>query len=116
MSTQNIKKKFEVHPYEGSDVDKDGMVTRTVHNFDKKLRTFVTEKIKEPAGYMVYTPGGNSVRIKNDSELQRLGFGGNPDLIDMETGEVVGPADTSLKSHSERTTHRSKPKTLQAAL
>jgi len=116
MSGQNIKKKFEVHPYDGPDVDEDRKVQRTVHTFDAKDRCFKTSTVKEDAGFMVYTPGGNSVRIKNKSELHRLGFGGNPDLIDMETGDVVGPADTSLKSHSERVTHKSKPKTLQAAL
>lgn len=41
-------------------------------------------------GFMVVFPKGHSVFIDSEEELLRLGFGGDPTLVDMETGDVVG--------------------------
>lgn len=41
-------------------------------------------------GFMVVFPKGHSVFIETEEELHRLGFGGDPTLVDMETGDVVG--------------------------
>ena len=112
----NIKRRFEVHPYEGPDVDEDGKVSRIHHSFNEETRKMEKKAVKEDAGFMVYTPRGNSVRVKTQEELDRLGFGEDPELVDMDTGEIMGPSDTSLKTHSERVAHRSKPKKFEASL
>ena len=112
----NIKRRFEVHPYDGPDVDEDGKVSRIHYKWDEKARKFKEVTVKEDAGFMVYTPNGTSTRIRTKEELQRLGYDREPELVDMDSGETMGPADTSLKTHSERVAHRSKPKTFQAAL
>lgn len=112
-----VKRRFEVHPYMGPDVNEDGRVVRSHITTNDKKRQMETEDVEEDAGYMVYFPSGSSIRVRDDDELRRLGFSGEPELVDMETGEIQeGPADTSLKAHSERTTKPSKPKKLEPTL
>jgi len=52
--------------------------------------TKTVEKKVFDHGYMVVFPKGHSVFIETFEELERLGFAGDPSLIDMETGDVVG--------------------------
>lgn len=111
----NIRPRFEVHPYDGPDVE-DGKVNRTHYKWDEEKRQMIKETVEEDAGFIVYSPSGNSVRIRDEKELRRLGFNRNPELIDMDSGDVVGPSDMSLKTHSERVNHKSKPKKFEAAL
>jgi len=112
----DIKRKFEVHPYDGPDVDDDGKVTRTHYKWDSEARKMEPVEVKEDAGYMLYTPTGTSVRIKSEKELKRQGFHNSAPLIDMESGDIVGPADNSLRTHADRVNHRSKPRKFEAAL
>ena len=79
---QNIKPQYIVQKLEGkrkhtiaSPSDKGG--------FDYK-------EIEEPAGYMVFFPSGSSIRVRTDDELKRLGFDSPANLVDMESGEIVG--------------------------
>ena len=48
------------------------------------------KEIEEPAGYMVFFPSGSSIRFRTDDELKRLGFDSPANLVDMESGEIVG--------------------------
>lgn len=80
------------------------VVQRQEGPFEKKVIRYSKNKIAEGKyetvkkeetrtfdhGYMVVFPKGHSVFIESEEELFRLGFGGDPTLIDMETGDVVG--------------------------
>lgn len=112
----NIKPRYEVHPYTDIEVDEDGKVERSYYSIDKKTHQFESKAKKEDAGYIVYFPSGSSIRIKDEEELKRQGFHLNPSLVDMDSGEDMGMSDTSLKAHSERVTHRTKPKIFEASL
>tara|TARA_R100001594_G_scaffold22817_1_gene44311 strand:- start:6393 stop:6731 length:339 start_codon:yes stop_codon:yes gene_type:complete len=57
-----------------------------------------TEK-QEPGGYMVYLPNGDSLRVRTDGELQRLGFDSPANLVDMDSGEVVGSMSNMSFQH-----------------
>jgi|TARA_Y100001951_G_scaffold78352_1_gene65875 hypothetical protein len=67
----------------------DGKRKRTVASPAKK-GGFDYKDVEEPAGYMVFFPSGSSIRIRTDDELKRLGFDSPANLVDMESGEVVG--------------------------
>ena len=67
----------------------DGKRKRTVAAPSKK-GGFDYKEIEEPAGYMVFFPSGSSIRVRTDDELQRLGFDSPANLVDMESGEIVG--------------------------
>jgi hypothetical protein len=67
----------------------DGKRKRTVASPAKK-GGFDYKEVEEPAGYMVFFPSGSSIRIRTDDELKRLGFDSPANLVDMESGEVVG--------------------------
>lgn len=51
---------------------------------------FDYKEVEEPAGYMVFFPSGSSIRVRTDDELKRLGFDSPANLVDMESGEIVG--------------------------
>lgn len=96
-----IRPKFEVEELSG-EVDH----TKYVKDEDGNL---VQETVKEPAGFMVYFPSGNSIRVRNEKELKRLGFHRNSTLIDMESGDEVGEVQVgSLKKLSQQKSGRSK--------
>ena len=103
-----IKPRFEVHPLEGN-------VTRTVYEKtlkgeEGKFGGFKEKEITEPAGFMVYFPTGASIRVRNDEELERLGFTRTPELVDMESGDVVGVANLSLKARADQLSSRGRSK------
>ena len=94
----SIKPRFEVHKLEGK-------VTHTVYvktekGDEGKFGGFKEKTTEEDAGYMVYFPTGASIRVRTEKELERLGFTKAPELIDMESGDVVGQANLSLKDRS----------------
>jgi len=82
MPQRNIKPRFEVHPI-------NRMVTETHY---RRTEDGVNEaySVQVPYGYDVYFPAGHSIRVRTDEEMQRLGFMDPPDLIDMDSGDVVG--------------------------
>ena len=103
-----IKPRFEVHPLEGN-------VTRTIYEKtlkgeEGKFGGFKEKEITEPAGFMVYFPTGASIRVRNDEELERLGFTRAPELVDMESGDVVGVANLSLKARADQLSSRGRSK------
>lgn len=61
-------------------------------------------------GYMVVFPKGHSVFIESEEELFRLGFAGDPSLIDMETGDVVGALGIPGMTMPMKTKTGSQPK------
>lgn len=92
---QNIRPKFEVHKIEGSVTVKKCK--------PKKGGGFEWEEVQEPGGYMVYFPTGASLRIRDDKEMERLGFLEPAELVDMDTGDSVGRvAADSLKRLAEQ--------------
>lgn len=122
---ENVKPKFEVHPYEGPDVNEDGTVTRTHYKYESEKgeddriikRGFVAYEVDEPAGFMVYLPSGASIRVRNETELKRLELIGESDLVDMETGEIIPRNEkVSLKEQSTRKTKSTRAKKFQEKL
>jgi hypothetical protein len=104
---ENIKPRFEVHKLDGKrhrrvakpKTDKQG----------KLIGGFDFEDIEQDAGWMVYFPNGASIHIWTQEEMERQGFLSTPTLVDMETGDDIGPAvSASLKSRSEQISNRTK--------
>jgi hypothetical protein len=110
---ENVKPRFEVHKLEGTakrriattkyilndkgepKLDKDG---------DKMLAGgFTYEDVDHDAGWMVYFPNGASIRVWTKEEMDRQGFLGEPELVDMNTGDTVEPVQAqNLKARSEQ--------------
>lgn len=90
MMQRDVRPSFVVQRQEGP-------FEKTVFKFSKekiaegKYRTIKTEeKVSIPYGFMVVFPKGHSVFIESEEELHRLGFSGDAQMVDMETGDVVG--------------------------
>lgn len=96
---QNIKPRYEVEHV-------DDVVVET-HYERKDGRNVEVEK-EVPYGYNVYFPAGHSMRVRTDEELARLGFDKPAELIDEETGEVVGSAQSTLKRNVQHRQEASK--------
>lgn len=95
MPQRNIKPRFEVHPV-------NQMIIETRY---RRTEDGINEKysVEVPYGYDVYFPAGHSIRVATDVELQRLGFMDPPDLIDMDSGDVVGQSQpVSLRQNVMR--------------
>ena len=100
---RNVKKAFEAHRIEGT-------FTRIVYDYEevknakgKLVRQRTETKVETPMGWMVYFPNGSSIHIHSAEEMERLGFHEEPDLIDLDTGEIdVKGGSTSLKRKAER--------------
>ena len=101
MLQQKIKPRFEVHKC-------DTPLRRVCIKLEEGTFEYKDQKDDRQA-YMVYFPGGHSIRVIGEDNLRLLGFDGNPELVDMNTGDIVGEvAATSLKEMSERVTKPSK--------
>jgi len=99
----DVKKRFEVHAIPGKAMRKYCRVR--VDSKGKNMGGFDEYEEEVDAGYMVYLPNGSSIRCWDQDMLDALGFGGDPTLIDMETGDAVsGVSAGVLKTHSERKT------------
>lgn len=100
----NVQPRFEVYP-----VEKEGLTRKICKPM--KDGGFTYEEVPETREcFDVYFPGGHSVRIHGREELARLGYTKAPDLVDMDTGDVIARGQTSLKEMAQRTTKVSKPK------
>jgi len=89
MQQQNIKPRYQVERV-------DEMVEETHHVRENDRN--VEKTVEVPYGYNVYFPAGHSMRVRDDAEMKRLGFDRPPELIDQDTGDVVGSTEpTSLK-------------------
>lgn len=98
----NIKPRFEVHKLEGK--VKHTIYEKAPKGEEGKFGGFTPKEVEEDAGYMVYFPTGASIRVRTEGELINLGFARDPELVDMESGDVVGVANTSLKARSDQLT------------
>ena len=106
MQNQNIKPRFEVEYV-------DEKVTETHYVREDGMN--VAKEVEVPYGWNVYFPAGHSMRVRTKEELQRLGFDQDAELINEETGEVVGTtAQQSLKrnvAHRQAASRRRKSHT-----
>lgn len=115
-----IKPRFEVHKLNGTEMRKvcSPKYMRNDDDSDFKLDKdgnkvlaggFDYDDVEVDAGWMVYFPSGSSIHVWTEDEMERQGFLRDPELVDMETGEVAGiHSDTSFKSKSERVANRSR--------
>lgn len=109
-NAQRVVPAFEVHELKGD-------VETTVVKFVREklgegrdaktvMRRKVT-KVKKPAGWMVYTAKGDSIRVRTKEDMEHLGFMSAPPLVDMETGDEIPSAGTvSLRGLSDQRTQR----------
>lgn len=97
----NVKPRFEVHPRPGD------TITETHYKRDAEKGINVPEQVEVPYGYDVFFPNGNSMRVRTDEELKRLGFDNPAAFIDMESGEEM-QMQTSLRSTSKARASASK--------
>jgi hypothetical protein len=73
-------------------------------------------KTERDAGWMVYTPRGDSFRVWTRDELKRLGLDGDPTMVDMETGDEQESVRLSLKDISRQKTSRNDARSKTAAV
>jgi hypothetical protein len=108
-----VKPRFEVHKLDGTGVrriasPKVKLDDKGKPKLDDKgnsilLGGFEYEDKEVDAGWMVYFPNGSSIRVWTKEEMERQGFLSEVTLVNMETGDDMGPAtNTSLKSRSEQ--------------
>lgn len=90
--TQNLKLKFEVDEV-GEYTRKQRVGKRATDGITKGL-VFTDEVITVPCAWIVYFPGGHSIRVESKEEMIRLGYMDPPPVVDMETGEEVMMTDT----------------------
>ena len=97
---QNIKPRYEVERV-------DETVIET--HYKREDGVNVPHEVEVPYGYDVYFPAGHSMRVRTDAELARLGFDKPAELIDEETGDVVGStAQSTLKRNVQHRADASK--------
>jgi hypothetical protein len=102
---QDIKPRFQVDKLKGKMPRR--IATPKTDEEGKLLGGFEFEEIQQEAGWMVYFPNGSSIHVWTEEEMIRQGFMDDPELVDMETGNVMGPAtQTDLKALSEQKTNR----------
>jgi len=115
----NIKPRFEVHKIEETRLrrvatpktlkDAKGEPINDKEGNPKLLGGFEFEDIEQDGGWMVYFPSGSSIHVWTREEMERQGFLQDPELVDMDSGDVMGTASqTSLKSKSEQVSSRSR--------
>mgnify|MGYP003145369867 CR=1 FL=1 len=104
---ENVKPRFEVHKLKGTGMRR--IASPKKDKQGKLLGGFEFEDVEVDAGWDVYFPSGASIHIWTKEEMERQGFLQPPGLVNMETGDEVGPmSDTSLKARSERKQTRTK--------
>ena len=97
----NVKPRYEVHKLSGKAAKK--IAKPKVDGKGKLLGGFDYEDVEVDAGWMVYFPNGSSIRVWTEEEMKRQGFLSDATLVNMETGDDMGPSNNkSLKSHSEQ--------------
>ncbi len=113
MTGQNIKPRFEVHKLEGTRMrviakPKVDPERKDKNGYPLLLGGFDYSEVEEDAGYMVYFPNGSSIRVRTNDELVAMGFANSAELVDMNSGEIVGQVQSgSLKAVSEQKNARS---------
>ena len=109
MTQRDIKPEFEVHEVDEDDRSP-SITTEYVKAKGKDYGSFVQkEEPSEERQFDVYFPHGHSIRIIGIDELKARGFAGDPNLVDMDTGDIEPPQrNVSLRTHSERVTKKPK--------
>jgi hypothetical protein len=111
--SDNVRPRFEVHKIEGKGVRRiaspkvklnaKGDPILDKNDIPTLLGGFEYEDTEVDAGWMVYFPNGSSIHVWTEEEMVRQNFLDDPDLVNMETGDLMGKANTvSLKSKSEQ--------------
>ena len=94
MSQQSIKPRYEVEQVNDTVKEK---------HFVRKDGRNEEITVEVPYGYNVYFPAGHSIRVRTAEELHRLGYDKPAELINEETGDVVGTTQQfSLKKNVQR--------------
>lgn len=109
MQQQDVRPRYQVERLEGT-VSR--VVTKIVDG------QFQQVEQDEPAGFMVYLPGGGSIRARSEAHLRELGIDPttHPGLIDMESGdEVAQPQSLDLKQRSQSRIRRKPSNTSSAS-
>ncbi len=98
---ENVRPRFEVHKLEGK--GNRNIATPKTNKKGDLIGGFEYNDIEVDAGWMVYFPNGSSIHVWTEEEMVRQGFMQDPDLVNMETGDLMGKANTtSLKARSEQ--------------
>lgn len=63
--------------------EKEVVGNKTVNN-RKLVRT------KHKGGFMVFFPRGHSIYVKDEQRLRELGYDQDPNLVDLNSGDIVG--------------------------
>lgn len=57
---------------------------------DKTVNVKKEVEVPHKDGFMVFFPRGHSIYVKDRKRLVELGFDKDPDLVDLNSGDVVG--------------------------
>lgn len=79
-----------VFDYEEVTLDDGRTIKRKVEGSGK----LVSENITTHGGYLVYFPNGNSIRVEDDAQMERLGLNKQGGFVDGDTGDDV-PMDAN---------------------
>ena len=120
---RDIKPRYEIERLRGEiEVEILEPEVRTIKKGTKEFVSTTWKRVKKmvPAGFMVYLANRGSYRVKDEAELTRLELDVPPDLVDMETGEIVPRVEpVSLKRQVERSvrpTRKMKPEAATEAV
>lgn len=115
MQTAQIRPRFQVRKLEGTYTAKIAKYVKVLDpDTDEPTgaKRLEYEEVERPRGWMVFFPNGSSVHITNEEELKRMGYAQAPELVDLESGDVVGSTD--LETRSERKTRAGRGANLAA--
>lgn len=102
-----IRKRFQTKKLDGTYIKHQAVYVPVLDEDGNKTgqRRLEFKEVELERGWMVYFPNGASIHIAREDELKRLGFDKEPDLVDLETGDVIGQgASMDLEHHVERKT------------
>tara|TARA_R110000803_G_scaffold2328_3_gene7927 strand:- start:240 stop:659 length:420 start_codon:yes stop_codon:yes gene_type:complete len=103
-----VRPMFEVHELDANDGTFERKVISYKKTKDKDTGRIYSrrheELVKETGGYMVFFPRGHSIRVRDKTDLRRLGFHNQPGFVNMETGDAMPMQQLSLRAMSERKT------------
>lgn len=103
----SIKRRFQTKKLDGTYIKQVAMYVATLDEDGNKTgaKRLEYKEIEADRGWMVYFPNGASIHIASEEELKRMGYDKEPELVDLDTGEVVGGGESlDLERHVERKT------------
>lgn len=102
-----IKRRFQTKKLDGTYLKQKAVYVSTLDEDGNKTgqKRLEFQEIEMERGWMVYFPNGASIHIQREDELKRMGYDREPELVDLDTGEVIGDgASLDLERHVERKT------------